>query len=431
MTTRYFGIAARGTFGALALALLTTHASHAQLANASASTLGMAGNNTALVRGFGAISVNPAGLGMPGSGFSLTVAPVQVRLGLAPVKVGDLYDFQGQVVPDATKSEWLDRVIDAGGEAGAVGADATAFALTLGNVGFQVSTTASTELNLPPGSVEGLLFGNAGRTGTPADLDLADASFEGFALTTAAMSFALPVSPSLVFGLTGKYTHGHGLAVGRALSGAIESNPIQGSMDFPMVTSCADEIVCTQDFVEGGSGFGIDLGAMVDLGTITLGASLQNVINSFAWDETKLGYRPGTVFFDTGDFQSDYDELPFDQAPADLQAIVADYTLKPSFRMGAALDVSPIFTLTGDIHGRLADEGIALQPGYHTGVGAELRAGFLHLRGGLTKMTDGMQYGGGTSLVLGPVNLSGAVGLQKSDLSDTVMAQFGLSFGNR
>jgi hypothetical protein len=46
-------------------------------------------------------------------------------------------------------------------------------------------------------------------------------------------------------------------------------------------------------------------------------------------------------------------------------------------------------------------------------------------------MTDGMQYGGGTSLVLGPVNLSGAVGLQKTDLSDTVMAQFGLSFGNR
>lgn len=33
----------------------------AQLANASASTLGLSSNNTATVRGFGAISVNPRG----------------------------------------------------------------------------------------------------------------------------------------------------------------------------------------------------------------------------------------------------------------------------------------------------------------------------------------------------------------------------------
>ena len=55
----------------------------------------------------------------------------------------------------------------------------------------------------------------------------------------------------------------------------------------------------------------------------------------------------------------------------------------------------------------------------------------LHLRGGATKISEGMQYGGGASLVLGPVNLSGAAGVVKGDLSDTVMAQFGLSFGNR
>ena len=42
----------------------------AQLTSASVSTLGLAGNDTAIVRGFGAISVNPAGLAMPGSEFS-------------------------------------------------------------------------------------------------------------------------------------------------------------------------------------------------------------------------------------------------------------------------------------------------------------------------------------------------------------------------
>jgi hypothetical protein len=88
-------------------------------------------------------------------------------------------------------------------------------------------------------------------------------------------------------------------------------------------------------------------------------------------------------------------------------------------------------TLTGDIHGELGDDGISLGQRSHAGVGAELRAGFVHFRGGVAKITDGMQYGGGASLVLGPVNLSGAVGLQRGEERETVMGQFVLSFGNR
>lgn len=431
MTNYSFRVLSRTIVGVAAAALLVATPAAAQLANASASTLALAGNNTASVRGFAAISVNPAGLGMPGSGFSLALAPIQVRLGLEPIKWGDFVDFEGMLIPTATKEDWLTRIAEVGSERGAVGADASVFALTVGNLGFQLSAIATGDINVPPGFAEAVLFGNAGRTGTAADLSLVGATLESFAMTTAAMSFALPVNSSLVFGLTGKYTYGNGLAVGRSESGAFEADPIRATMEFPLI-SCAGEVDCTDDFFSGrGTGFALDIGAMVDLGGITLGASLQNVISNFAWDETKLAYRPGTLLIEDGEFDTQFDELPFDQAPEDLKAIVRDFTPKSSVRLGAALDLTPMLTLTGDIHGRLSDEGISLQPDYSTGVGAELRLGFLHLRGGLTKISEGMQYGGGASLVLGPVNLSGAMGLRKGEFSDTVITQVGLSFGNR
>ncbi|MEO2166817.1 MAG: hypothetical protein ABGY42_01605, partial [bacterium] len=103
-----------------ALALMAAPAS-AQLANASASTLGLSGNNTATVRGFGAISVNPAGLAMPGSGFSLALLPIQLRTGLDPVDLQDLADVEGTLLSAATKEEWLTRVVANGGETGSFG----------------------------------------------------------------------------------------------------------------------------------------------------------------------------------------------------------------------------------------------------------------------------------------------------------------------
>ena len=416
----------------LASATLLTVPLSAQLTNASASTLALAGNHTASVRGFGAISVNPAGLGMPGSGFSLAILPVQGRAGLAPVTLSDLAEFQGLLIPESTKRAWLDEIIASGGEEGSAGAEVTLLALTAGRLGFQLSAIGSVDAVIPEGIAEAMLFGNAGRTGAPSNLSLVDARIESFGVSTAAVSYAFPVSESLVLGATGKLIRGHGVVVARSLSGALESDPVRATLEFAAVTSCGDdtEVLCEQNFVNGGSGVGFDLGAMLDLGGITVAASLQNLVNTFGWDETKLGYRPGTVFVDDGQSETDFEEQPFDNAPDDLKAIVRDYTFGPSYRLGAAMEVNPSLTLTGDIHGELGD-GISLGPDYHTGVGAEYRAGVLHLRGGLAKIADGMQFGGGFSLVLGPVNLSLAGGLQRGDNRDAALGQFVLSFGNR
>lgn len=423
------------TAAALALASFAFPApATGQLANASASALALSGNNTALVRGFGAISVNPAGLAMPGSGFSLALVPIQLRAGLGPVRLSDLADFGGVLVPTATKEAWLAAIEAGGGQSGSAGLDISALALTIGNFGLQISSIASTTMNLPPDAAEAVLYGNAGRTGSATDLELTGLDFDAFAMTTAAVSWAFPLGSARV-GATGKYTVGHGLAVGRSTSGAFLSNPLRLTLSTPIVASCDDEVAgaCTQDFAGGGDGYGLDLGFMMQASRLTIGASIQNVINTFEWDQTTLSYRPGNVLLEEGTSESDFDETSYGSAPTILREIVEDFTLKPSVRLGAALELPMGLTVTGDIHRRLSDKGIAFGPRSHVGVGAEFRGlGILHLRGGAAVITDGTKYSGGASLVLGPINLSAAVALEHGDMIDEVLyGQFTFSLWNR
>lgn len=438
-TNRFFASIA---LAALAAGGLMPVPAAAQLANASASTLGLSGNNTATVRGFGAISVNPAGLAMPGSGFSLTfpLLSLQLRSGLDPITLSDLANFDGILVPNATKQTWLDEITAQGGQTGTAGADLSQFALTLGNIGLQASTIVSAAVNLPPGMMEALLFGNAGRTGSAANLDLGGASIDAFAMTTAGVSLGIPLSTAsgdMALGVTLKYTVGHGLAIGRG-SGNVQLDPIEVNANFPMVHSC--EVVDRGDGIEcddfdpsgGGTGIGLDLGFMMKQDRFSLGASVTNVLNTFEWDVAKLAYRPGTASLELGSSDSSFDPEAYSGAPAMLKSAVDALTFKPSLQVGAALDVSEDFTISGDLHNRFSDEGIALSPKFHLGAGAEFRGlKVLHLRGGAAVITDGIQYSGGVSLVLGPLNLSTAVALQTGDIGENLLAQVVISFGNR
>ena len=409
----------------------------AQLANASASTLGLSGNNTATVRGFGAISVNPAGLAMPGSGFSLTFLPVQVRSGLDPIGLSDLADFEGILVPNATKQTWLDEITAQGGQTGTAGIDLSEFALTFGNIGLQASTVVSAAVNLPPGTMEALLFGNAGRTGSATSLNLAGASVDAFAMTTAGLSFGIPLSSAtgdMALGATLKYMVGHALAIGRG-SGTVQADPINVNANFPIVHSCdvvngtdCDDI----DAAAGGRGIGVDLGFMMKQDRFSIGVSLTNVLNTFEWDVAELAYRPGSASFEVGSSDSSFDPEAYSGAPAGLKSAVAGPHFKPSISVGAALDLSDDFTISGDLHNRFSDEGIALSPKFHLGAGAEFRSlKILHIRGGAAVISDGVQYSGGASLVLGPLNVSAAAAVQTGDLGENILAQFAISFGNR
>jgi len=412
--------------------ILGASGADAQLAEASASTLALSGAQTATVRGFGAISVNPAGLGMPGSGFTLALVPVQARIGVGPVGLSEFKDYEGMLVPANVKEAWLTSIEAAGGQAGMAGFDLSGFAVTFGNFGVQLSTTGTTDFNFPPGVAEALLFGNAGRTGEATDLDLTGLGVDAFAGTTAGVSYAFPFGPAML-GATGKYTVGHGLAVARATSGTISSDPLRITLETPAVAPCDDEVLgaCRGRSGNNGSGFGADVGFMMKLPMVTVGASIINLFNTFSWDLETLAYRPGTALYEEGASESDFDEAPYSAAPSDLRAIVEDYTFKPTLRMGAAMDFPMDLTVSADIHHRISEAGIALGPRSHLGVGAEWRAlRLLQLRAGLGVISGGTQYSGGASLVLGPVNLSIA-GAQRLGDVDTALAQFTLSIFGR
>jgi len=426
----------RVAVGALAVSVLSVvpEAVSAQLANASASTIALSGNNTATVRGFGAISVNPAGLAMPGSGFSLTLVPVQVRSGFGPVGPRDLSGYRGKVVPVATKEAWMTAIEAAGVQVSSVGVDISAVALTVGNFGFQFSTMASASAIIPTGVAEAVLFGNAGRDpGNAADLDLTGLGGDGFAVSTAAFSYAFPVGPAKL-GLTGKYIVGHGLALATTRSGSLSSDPLRMTLDMPVVGPCSDESLggCTQDYWNAGSGIGWDVGFMMGIRSLTIGASIENIVNTFEWDVSRLSYRLGSVLFEQGTSESTFDETSYASAPATLRTQVGEYTFKPTLRVGVAMDFPVDLTVSGDIHRRLSDDGIALTPKSHVGLGAEFRGlRILHLRAGAAVISGGTQFSGGASLVLGPINISSSWAVQDRDLlPDVALGQFALSIGN-
>lgn len=427
----------------------------AQLANASARSLGLVGNDTASVRGFGAISVNPAGLAMPGSDFSLTVATVRVAGGAGPITLAELKEYEGKLIDRATKLDWLEKVeADDRGQHVAAAVEVTEAAVTFWNLGIQLSTSAHLTAQLPNDVVEALLFGNAGRDGQAKDLVLTAGELEGYALTTAGLGFALELpgvedwgigADHMAVGVTVKYSLGHALAVGRTF-GSVRSDPLAAEVEAWLVHTEIEESDF-DDLLHVGGGVGLDLGVMLTLDRLALGASVQNLLNSFAWDPARLTAQHVTASFDvseefdrirSGSNAADDDsgpsfeleEKPYEEAPENMRTMVEELRIAPSVRIGAAYDLSDLLmvplTISSDFHYRFG--GMVLTPQFHAGIGAEYQVvEWFHLRSGLAFVTGDIQYGGGLSFVLGPVDLSLAVlGRQLSGL----LAHVTLSFGS-
>lgn len=403
----------------------------AQLARASAADFGLGNAVTATARGFSAIAANPAGLGMPGTGhFSLAVLPLQLRQGLAPVGLGDLADFGGRVVPAAVKEGWLADVRADGGEAGSSEVGVSGLALQTGRVGVQVSTLAAGRGRLVPDAAELLLFGNAGRTGEPAGFELAGSSLDGWAVSTVGVGFGLPLAgdtgDDLAVGVTLKYSVGHAVVVGRDVGSAVGSDPLEVAIEFPVLSTPVGDAG-----LENGSGVGLDLGVAWQRGPLRLGATAQNVVHTFAWDVDGMVFRPGTALFNEDESGSDFDERPGGEAPEALRAAVDELGFAPLLAVGGAYDPRPDVTVAVDVQKRIG-EGMGVEPDFRAAVGLEARQWpVLPLRAHAAKITGGFQLGGGLSLVLGPVTLSGGAAVQVGEPQDATMGMLTLSFGGR
>lgn len=397
----------------------------AQLPQASATSLGLGHNTTASARGFAAIAANPAALAHPsGPGLSLNIPAVQAHLGLGPVTLSDLAGFSGRVIPFDTRVEWLNRVSASGLQSGAATASVTPLALTVGTIGVQLSTVVGGATALSPGAAELVLFGNAGRTGAAEDFALDGSVIDAFALSTAAVGLGLEVSTGLYVGATGTYSVGHGVVMARDAGSFFQSDPLELQLDFPAIVPRTENPV-----YDHGSGVGLNLGVLYEEQGLSIGATIENVMNTFEWRTTDLSYVPATAIFDLDGGETNFDEMSAEQAPAVILDQLAELTLEPALAVGVELRPSELLSLTADLKKRTG--GLALGPDFHAGVGAEVRAlSFLPLRAHVVKVTGGMQVGGGASLVLGPVNITGAAAVRTDAQENSILGAFALSFGS-
>jgi len=411
--------------GALAV-LFVVGPAEAQLPSASPVALGMGENHTAAARGFNSVAWNPANLGLSGNPTtSLAFFPVRGIGGLYPVGLTDLKEHQDGVLSDAVKEEWLERIAEAGGERGAAGADLTFVALSVGRVGFQLSTVARAIGDLGPDAAELILYGNAGRTGEPRDFGLEGSKFDMVVASTAAFSYAQPLPlpvGRLALGATVKYTVGHLLATGADAGSQLNSDPLSVQVEFPIVHSDT-----TPQF-DNGHGVGLDLGAAFELGPWTAAVAVRNAINTFEWDASKFFYRPARAVFDADTSTSEFDALPLAEAPTALRQRLDESGYRKEIAAGVAFRPASNFTLAADIRHQLGD-GLELGNETHIGAGLEFRPfSWLPLQAGVAHVPDGVQFTGGAGLRIGGIHLQGAGLLRTGDAGDEVVGMFSFSF---
>lgn len=415
-----------------ALTIGAASAASAQLPSASTRALGMGDNYTAAARGYASVSWNPAALAMPGNPrASLTLLPFRAVAGLDPVTLGDIADYSGEFVPGAVREAWLRQIEAEGSEQGTGGGDVTLLAAQLGHFAVHFGSSMRAVSNISPGGAELLLFGNYGRTQEPRALDLEGSNLSSYAASTIAASYAIPLGSSTStsrtsIGVTAKYTIGHLLLFGEDRGTTFTPEPA-ANINFPLVGTSLESL-------DGnvGAGFGVDAGVAMTRGNWSFGATIQNIINTFSWDEDKLVFRSGVGSFDIDTHTSDFNERDFASAPAELRQLVDDAGFKPLMAAGIAFQAAPSLTIVGDFRARLGETTLQYTSKTHVGVGAEYRiTPLLPLRAGAAIVEGGYQLAAGVGLNVGVIDVSLSAARRNTDLGiDTITMLTLLSTAN-
>jgi hypothetical protein len=411
-------------------ALAVPRSTPAQIANASAAALGMAENFTAVARGYHAVAWNPAALATRGntrSSFSLFGG--RVMSGIGPVSLADLARYDDAVVPDDVKRAWLGRITSAGGQRGHGGGDLNWIAMQFGRFAFHASTSAVVRARISPGAAELVMFGNVADDGTPSVLDPSGSLLRGAAFSAVGTSLAHAVDVGhlarISIGATGKYIYGHTLVWGDESQGEITADPLALRLAFPVV-----HVRTREDQNRAGQGIGVDVGAALEVGAVTIAASLQNAVNTFSWDEALLVYRPNLAIFDEQQRSAQTTERPFAEAPDAVRRAIREQTFDPIVLAGIAARPSAALVIAADFRASTGD-GIPTSPTRHLGVGAELLAAPwlpLRLGGAVVSLGDdanGYQIGAGAGLRLGPFSLSAGYARRDTELGVDNILMFG------
>ena len=399
----HIDIRALGSRGAL-MFVITASVASAQLPNASPAATGMGGAYTALARGYHAVAWNPANLGLADNpGFSIGLLALNGASGLDPISLSDIAPYSGKQLPAAQREQWLQTVTGKTGENGRINGGLTELGLSAGPFALQVATSVGASAKLNPDAVEALLFGNAGRTGQPKNLNLQGSNLRVGAFTTGGLSYGVAVGgdqntgSQFAIGITGKYTVGHFLAMAQDQGSTTTTDAV--NVNFPLVYSNPDSSKSI------GSGFGLDLGLAWAQDKWRFGGTVQNVFNTFKWDATKLVSKAGTALFNANGNATNFDDQPYGNAPETLRARVTNDQFKPIVGVGLGYGLNSVTTLSADAREQIGD-GISTGPKTQVGAGIEFRGvPLLRLRGGGAYITDGWAVSGGVGLALGRYEL--------------------------
>ena len=407
----------------------------AQLVSASAASLALGDNYTALARGYNAVAWNPAGLGMPDNPFMSFGLAGRGAAGTDPISLSDLSMYSGVKVPSAVLASWLSRVQAQGGQKlDAEGAGS--FALSLGSFGFHLSTNAYERGKLSPDAVEVLLYGNTGATGTPRNMNLKGSRTEAAVTTTAAVSFGQGLDfglGHLALGATAKYIVGNALLLGEDAGSQLDANPLALNVQFPIIQSDT----ALNGMPQRGHGVGLDVGAAWTFGPFAAGATIQNLLNTFQWDVRQMYFRPGGAIFNTsGARQTNFDAIAVSAIPDSLHArasaLIAEVDamrFTPSLNVGASMKVLPFLTAMADVRQNLGD-GMRVGERTHVGAGAELRLiPFLPLRAGLSLISGGYVASAGAGLEVAFFHLNAGVAARKTEYGQFPSGALTVSFG--
>jgi hypothetical protein len=410
-----------------------------QLVSASAASLALGDNYTALARGVNAVNWNPANLGMPGNPPLSFGLAGRGAAGMGPISLSDFSQYSGVAIPQAVLGNWLARVQQQGGQS--LEADGSgSFALSVGPMAFQLSTNAYERGKLSPDAVEVLLYGNAGQTGTPRTMSLQGSRTEAAVTSTAAVSFGRgvdfgigPIDQHFAIGVTAKYIIGNALLLGEDAGSQLDANPLALDVQFPIIQSDT----ALNGMPQKGHGVGIDIGAAWSSGPLFVGATIQNFVNTFKWDVDQMYFRPGGALFTTsGSRQTNFDAIAMTAVPdslrANANALAAEVDamrFKPSLNVGASFHMLPFLTVTGDVRQQLGN-GMHLAERTHVGAGAELKIiPFDPLRAGLSLISGGYVASAGAGLELFFFHLNAGIAARKTEFGQSPSAALTVSFG--
>jgi hypothetical protein len=399
-----------------------------------ARSVGMGGAGMVFSRGVDAIEWNPANLALEG-GWNVALAEVGVSALVTGADVQALQDIFESSITDGPSAEAAatvadlpasglsfttvddgflaaQAIADSDGDLPSIGDPFPSIGIAWGQFGLRIRSRLMGEARLSKELVD-LIVNDF----DPARIDeyqVGRTGFRSVSFSEITAAYGTTLGERLALGISMRYVKGHKLTEGRLFEPVLD-----------LVNETA-EISSVAIEAPGGNGYGVDVGFALDLLTgLRVSASATNVIQRMTWDDDLIAHE--ATFFACDCTTSDFDGNPEDliheyqAGPVDpssmslyvdqtLRALLPDAFFPTVFRAGVgwraggtAIElVGATVSPQGRQHNQW-DERISL--------GVEQRLGFLTLRAGGAKGSDGIQVlSGGVGLGVGPVKLDLSAG---------------------